>query len=104
MLLKTGPAQHGPALGRLEGNRGGFTALRAGGPGFRTHFGAPAGTLRLALLAMLGVVFELFVVEEELLAGCKNKLGAAVDALQDSVRIFHGRLPQDRETTNRPFA
>jgi hypothetical protein len=40
-------------------------------------------------------------VEEELLAGCKNKLGAAVDALQDSVRIFHGRLPQNRENTNR---
>jgi hypothetical protein len=31
---------------------------------------------------VLGVVLELFIVEEELLAGRKNKLGAAVDALQ----------------------
>jgi hypothetical protein len=36
----------------------------------------------------------LFVVEEELLAGRENELGAAVDALQDSVRKFHGRLPK----------
>jgi hypothetical protein len=42
---------------------------------------------------MLGVVLELFVVEEELLACCENKLGAAVNALQDSIGEFHGRLP-----------
>jgi len=42
---------------------------------------------------MLWVVLELFVVEEELLACSKNELGAAVNALQDSIREFHGRLP-----------
>jgi hypothetical protein len=42
---------------------------------------------------MLGVVLELFVVEEELLACCENKLGAAVNTLQDSIGEFHGRLP-----------
>jgi hypothetical protein len=52
-----------------------------------------ANALRLALLAALGVVLELFIVEEDLLARRKNKLGAAVDALQYSIRKFHGRLP-----------
>ena len=42
---------------------------------------------------MLGVVLELLIVEEELLACCENKLGAAVYALQDSIGEFHGRLP-----------
>jgi hypothetical protein len=42
---------------------------------------------------MLGVVLELFIVEKELLARCKNKLGAAVNALQNSIGEFHGRLP-----------
>jgi hypothetical protein len=46
---------------------------------------------------VLGVVLELFIVEEELFAGGKNKLGAAVETLQNSVGIFHGRLPQRRE-------
>ena len=64
VLLETGPAQDRPALGWLEGNRGGFAARRTGGPGFRTHFGPPIGTLRLALLAALRVVFEIFIVEK----------------------------------------
>jgi hypothetical protein len=51
-----------------------------------------AGALRLALLAVFGVVFELFIVEKELLAGSKNELGAAVDTFQDSIGEFHGRL------------
>jgi hypothetical protein len=32
-------------------------------------------------------------VEEDLLAGCKNELGSAVDALQYAIGEFHGRLP-----------
>jgi hypothetical protein len=35
----------------------------------------------------------LFVVEEDLLAGSKNELGAAVDARQNSIGELHGRLP-----------
>jgi hypothetical protein len=42
---------------------------------------------------MLGVVLELFIVEEQLLACRENKLGAAVNTLQDSIGEFHGRLP-----------
>ena len=42
---------------------------------------------------MLGVVLELLIVEEELLACGKNKLGAAVNAFKHSIGEFHGRLP-----------
>jgi hypothetical protein len=48
---------------------------------------------------VLGIVCELLVVEEKLLAGGEYKLFAAVDALQDSVFEFHGRLPQRRGDT-----
>jgi hypothetical protein len=42
---------------------------------------------------VLRVVFELFIVEEDLLACCENEFGAAVNTLQDSIGEFHGRLP-----------
>jgi hypothetical protein len=41
---------------------------------------------------VFGVVFELFIVEKQLLAGRKNELGATVDALQNSIGEFHGQL------------
>jgi hypothetical protein len=44
------------------------------------------------LFAALGVVLELFVVEEDLLACRENKLGAAVNTREDSIGEFHGRL------------
>jgi hypothetical protein len=40
-----------------------------------------ARTLRLALLAVFGVVLELFIVKKELFAGREYELGAAVDTL-----------------------
>jgi hypothetical protein len=46
---------------------------------------------------VFGVVFKLLIVEKELLAGRKNKLGAAVDTLQDAISEFHASLPR-RET------
>jgi hypothetical protein len=46
---------------------------------------------------MLGVVFELFIVKENLLAGGKNEFRAAIDALHDSIREFHGHVPEDGE-------
>jgi len=98
LLLKADAAQNRPALRRLEGHRCCLAALRAVDPGLRPHPRAAADALRLALLAMLGVVLELFVVEEELLAGSEYKLGAAIAALQDSVGKFHGRLPHRRKT------
>jgi len=87
--LEARPAQHRPALRGLEGNGRRLAALRAVRPGFRAHPRVPVGALRLALFAVLGVVPELFVVEEHLLARGEHKLGAAIDALQNSVRKFH---------------
>jgi hypothetical protein len=42
---------------------------------------------------VFGIVLELFIVEEDLLASSKYELGAAVNALEDSIGEFHGRLP-----------
>jgi hypothetical protein len=42
---------------------------------------------------MLRVVFKLFVVEKDLLACRKYKLGTAVNACDDSIGKFHGRHP-----------
>ena len=97
MLFEAGAAQHRSALSGFEGNRRLRAALRAVRPGLRAHPGAPADALRLALLAVPGLVLELLVVEEKLLAGGEYKLGSAVAASQNSVGKFHGRLPQRRE-------
>jgi hypothetical protein len=51
--------------------------------------------LCLALLAALGVICKLLVVEEELLTGSEDKLSATIDALQNSICKFHGRLPEE---------
>ena len=53
---------------------------------------------------MLGIVLELFVVEEKLLAGGEYEFSAAIDALQDLILEFHGRLPQEQGMgRNRPW-
>ena len=44
------------------------------GPGLGPYAGTPAGALRLALFAALGVVFEILVVKEQLLTGGKDEL------------------------------
>jgi hypothetical protein len=85
LLLETGTAQHRSALSGLEGNRGFRAALRTSRSGFCARLALPAGTLRLALFAVPGIIFELFFVEEELFASSENKLGATVNALQDSI-------------------
>jgi hypothetical protein len=54
-------------------------------------------TLRLAILATLGFVLELFVVEEELFAGGKDKVVTAIHALQVSILEFHFRSPPPRD-------
>jgi hypothetical protein len=79
--LEADAAQHRSALRGLEGNCRLRPALRTIGPRLRAHPGAPAGALRLALLAVLGIVLELLIVEEKLLAGSKYELGAAIVAL-----------------------
>jgi hypothetical protein len=93
LLLEAAAAKHWPALGWLERNSGFGPALGTCGPGLGAHFLTAVNALRLALLAALGVVHKLFVVEKDLLAGCKNKLGAAVNACEDTIGEFHGRLP-----------
>jgi hypothetical protein len=56
------------------------------------------------LLAVLGVILELFIVEEELLARSEYKLGVAVDAFQHSIGEFHGRLPSQGLTPKSAMA
>jgi hypothetical protein len=97
LLLKARPAQYRPSLCRLEGNRCRGAAFRARGTRFRTHASTPAGALRFALLAALGVVGKLFVVKEKLLTCGEHKFCAAIDTGQDSIGKLHGRLPQRRE-------
>jgi len=104
LLLKTRTAQHGPPLRRPEGNRGLRAALRTSCLGFRAHSATATALLGLALLAALGVVSELLLVEKNLLSGGKDKLFAAVAALQISINEFHGRLPRRQGIhRNRPF-
>jgi hypothetical protein len=66
-------------------------------PGFRSYARSPVGALRLALLAALGVVLEILVVEEQLFACGKDEVGTAINALENFIREFHGRLPRRRE-------
>jgi hypothetical protein len=90
----------------LERDRGFLTASGTGGA--RLHFlveVAAAGTamshirrtLRLAILATLGFVFKLFIVEKELFTGGKNEVITAIHALQASVLEFHFRSPPPRD-------
>jgi hypothetical protein len=104
LLLEASAAQYRSALGGLERNRSFLPALRTNGSGLRANPMTAARALRLALLAALGVIRKLFVVEENLLASRENKVGAAVNAFQDSIGKFHGRLPQSRGFhRNRPL-
>ena len=103
LFLKAGPAQHRSALCWFERHRRRSPALGTCRARLRAHTRVPGAALRLALLAALRVVHKLFVVEEQLLTRGEHKLSAAVDAGQNSIVKFHGRLPQRRETyRNRP--
>jgi hypothetical protein len=97
--LKAFSAKHGTALGGAEWNGGLFSASRASGLSFdlgvavtlsghrrRAQNGYPLG---LTGLAPLGLVFELFVVEEKLFPGGEGKITPAVDTLQHLVLKFH---------------
>jgi hypothetical protein len=58
--------------------------------GFRPHASTAACALGFAELATLGVVFELFVVEKDLLAGREHEVRATVNTLQHAISKFHG--------------
>jgi hypothetical protein len=47
------------------------------------------------LLATLGVVLKLFIVEEKLLASGENEFIAAIYTFEDSILKVHGRLPRE---------
>jgi len=96
LFLETGTAQNWSALRRLEWYRRFRTASGTCRSGLRAN-PSSACPLCLALLAVLGVVLKLLVVEKQLLTRGEHKLGAAVSTLQYSVNKFHGRLPQSRE-------
>ena len=112
-LLETLPAKYWPALCRLERNSRFLAASRTIGAGLdlgvtgsrsSAHACGPFG---LARLAALGLVLELFVVEEELFPGSEDEIAAAIDTLQNLVLEFHGELlptvhdPSDRQGTLR---
>jgi hypothetical protein len=52
-------------------------------------------TLGLAILTALGLVFEVFVVEEMLFSRCEYKIGCAIDALEDAIlKLRHVVVPR----------
>src|SRR4029079_6529325 len=89
-------AVDGPSLRGLEGDGRLLAALRAGGRGLdplarrMIHAGV---ALRLAVLAALGLVLEVLVRVEELLAGGPYEGLVALDAQQTLVSELHGHLP-----------
>ena len=97
IFLETRPAQYRASLRGTERNGSFQAASGAVCARFSTNPGAPRGALGFALLAALGVVFEVFIVEKQLFACGENEFGTAIGAFQHSVDEFHGRLPQNRE-------
>jgi hypothetical protein len=75
-------------------------AVALSGGGGNTEDGDPLG---FASLAALRFVLELFVVKKQLFAGGEDELFPAIDALQDAISEFHGRLPRTQgNVLNRP--
>jgi hypothetical protein len=64
---------------------------------FRPYPRTPAGALRLALFAALGVIFEILVVEKKLFTRSEDEFRAAINTPEYFIREFHGRLPRRRE-------
>jgi len=95
-LLETFAAVHRPALRRLEGDSGFFSALRTGCLSFAARSaGTVARIVRafaLARLAPLGFVPKALIGVKRLLARGKNEFGAAVRALQKPILILHPLL------------
>jgi hypothetical protein len=96
LLLKTFAAENRPSLRWLEGNGGVLSTLGTCGAGF--GFGGRLSWNRrpqhgnafcFTGLATFRLVFELLVVKEKLFARGKNKVGTAVDTLENLVLKFH---------------
>jgi hypothetical protein len=96
-LLETFAAVYRAALGRLEGNSGFFSALRANGLGLDPlkssgNRDSALRAIRFAGLAPLGLILEALVGEEHLLACCEYKLRTAFRTLQNLIVVFHSLL------------
>ena len=75
----------------LERNRGEHSTLRTRDRSLTENLGAGGvALLGFTDLAAFWVVYELFLVEEELLSSRENELGIAVNARQNLVSKFHG--------------
>jgi len=104
-LLKALPAKDRPTLRRLKGN-GSFLATGGTvGASFhlrtlwRRNWSQRRVPFGFAGFATLGLVLELFVVEEQLFARRKDEVGAAVNTLENLVLEFHGELlPSARDS------
>lgn len=92
LCLKTMAAKDWPPLGGQEWNCRLGAALGASGARLGTNISCPGGPFSLARLTALGVVPELLLLEEQLFAGGKHKLTAAIDALQDLIGKLHLRV------------
>ena len=52
-------------------------------------------TLGLAILTALGLILEVFVVEEMLFSRCEYKIGCTIDALEDAIlKLRHVVFPR----------
>jgi len=52
-------------------------------------------TLGLAILTALGLILEVFVMEEVLFSRCEYKIGTAIDALEDAIlKLGHVVVPR----------
>ena len=92
--LKTISAQHRTPL-RGKKRDGGFgSALGADGARLRTRTWLPRSSFRLAWLAPLGIIAELLLAEEELLAHGENELTPTVNAFQNFVDQIHAIVPR----------
>jgi hypothetical protein len=95
-FAETFTTQNRTALSGAEGDRRFFAALRTHGVSFYFGVSLAGGrrsergdTFCFAGFAAFWFVSELFIVEEQLLPGGEDKVGAAVNALQHSVLEFH---------------
>ena len=89
-LIKTHAAQDRPVFARHEGHNCVVPALRADDGAFRAH--ALISSFSFAALAALGIMLELLLAEEMLLAGAEDKRLSAINACQDSVSKLHAHL------------
>lgn len=93
LQLEAGAAQDRPALGGLEGHGCRNAAEGAGGVGQRPDPDCAAAAESFAALAVLWLVFELFLAKENLLTGGEDEIISAFGAFEDAIRIFHLYIP-----------